>query len=44
MVASDRSLSTMSINDGEVMDLSFLKQLAEERKAKDSLINLNAEI
>ena len=28
------SLSTMNINGAEVMDLSFLKQLAEERKAK----------
>lgn len=34
MIASDRLLSTMNINGAEVMDLSFLKQLAEERKAK----------
>jgi hypothetical protein len=42
MIASDRLLSTININGAEVMDLSFLKQLAEERKAKDSVINLNA--
>jgi NitT/TauT family transport system substrate-binding protein len=34
MIASDRLLSTMNINGAEVMDLSFLKQLEEERKAK----------
>ena len=34
MIASDRMLSTMNINGAEVMDLSFLKQLEEERKAK----------
>jgi hypothetical protein len=28
------SLSTMDINGAEVMDLSFLKQLAEERRVK----------
>jgi NitT/TauT family transport system substrate-binding protein len=32
MIASDRMLSTMNINGAEVMDLSFLKQLEEERK------------
>jgi hypothetical protein len=34
MIASDRMLSTMNINGAEVMDLSFLKQLEEERKNK----------
>lgn len=34
MIASDRMLSTMNINGGEVMDLSFLRQLEEERKIK----------
>jgi ABC-type nitrate/sulfonate/bicarbonate transport system substrate-binding protein len=34
MIASDRMLSTMNINGADVMDLSFLKQLEEERKAK----------
>jgi ABC-type nitrate/sulfonate/bicarbonate transport system substrate-binding protein len=34
MIASDRLLSTMNINGAEVMDLSFLKQLEEERKIK----------
>ncbi len=34
MIASDRMLSTMNINGAEVMDLSFLKQLEEERKSK----------
>jgi hypothetical protein len=30
----DRMLSTMNINGADVMDLSFLKQLEEERKTK----------
>jgi ABC-type nitrate/sulfonate/bicarbonate transport system substrate-binding protein len=34
MIASDKLLSTMSINGADVMDLSFLKQLEEERKTK----------
>ena len=34
MIASDRMLSTMNINGAEVMDLSFLKQLEEERKTR----------
>src|SRR6476660_2499184 len=34
MIASDRMLSTMNINGADVMDLSFLKQLEEERKTK----------
>ena len=34
MIASDRLLSTMNINGADVMDLSFLKQLEEERKFK----------
>jgi ABC-type nitrate/sulfonate/bicarbonate transport system substrate-binding protein len=34
MIASDRMLSTMNINGAEVVDLSFLKQLEEERKTK----------
>ena len=34
MIASDRMLSTMNINGAEVMDLSFLKQLEEERRGK----------
>ena len=34
MITSDRMLSTMNINGAEVMDLSFLKQLEEERKTK----------
>jgi ABC-type nitrate/sulfonate/bicarbonate transport system substrate-binding protein len=34
MISSDRLLSTLNINGAEVMDLSFLKQLEEERKAK----------
>jgi hypothetical protein len=33
-IASDRMLSTMNINGADVMDLSFLKQLEEERKNK----------
>ena len=34
MINSDRMLSTMNINGADVMDLSFLKQLEDERKAK----------
>jgi hypothetical protein len=34
MIASDRMLSTMNINGAEVMDLSFLRQLEQERNAK----------
>src|SRR5215472_5032982 len=34
MIASDKLLSTMNISGVDVMDLSFLKQLEEERKVK----------
>jgi NitT/TauT family transport system substrate-binding protein len=34
MIGSDRVLSTMNINGADVLDLSFLKQLEEERKNK----------
>jgi ABC-type nitrate/sulfonate/bicarbonate transport system substrate-binding protein len=34
MISSDRLLSTMNINGAEMLDLSFLKQLEEERKGK----------
>ena len=34
MISSDRMLSTMNINGADVMDLSFLKQLEEERKVR----------
>ena len=34
MIASDRMLSTMNLNGADVMDLSFLKQLEDERKAR----------
>jgi NitT/TauT family transport system substrate-binding protein len=34
MIASDKLLATMNINGADVMDLSFLKQLEEERKTK----------
>jgi hypothetical protein len=34
MIASDKLLSTMNINGADVMDLSFLRQLEEERKNK----------
>jgi len=34
MINSDRMLSTMNINGADVMDLSFLKQLEEERKLR----------
>ena len=34
MIASDKLLSTMNITGVDVMDLSFLRQLEEERKVK----------
>jgi len=34
MIASDRTMATMNINSADVMDLSFLKQLEEERKTR----------
>jgi NitT/TauT family transport system substrate-binding protein len=34
MIASDRALSTMNINPLDVLDLSFLQRLEEERKTK----------
>ena len=34
MIASDRMLSTMNIKGADVMDLSFLRQLEEERKTR----------
>ena len=34
MIASDRVLSTSNVSPLDVLDLSFLKQLDEERKAK----------
>jgi hypothetical protein len=34
MIGSDKMLSTMNINAADILDLSFLKQLEEERKAK----------
>jgi hypothetical protein len=33
-IAGDRMLSTMNISGPDVMELSFLKQLEEERKSK----------
>jgi hypothetical protein len=34
MIATDKLLSTMNITGADVMDLSFLRQLEEERKNK----------
>ncbi|HXF76527.1 MAG TPA: hypothetical protein VNN13_10580, partial [Methylomirabilota bacterium] len=34
VVANDRNLSGMKLNVNELLDLSFLEQLAQERKAK----------
>jgi NitT/TauT family transport system substrate-binding protein len=34
MIASDRTMATMNINSADVMDLSFLKQLEEERRSR----------
>ena len=34
VIANDKNLSTMKLNVNELLDLSFLEQLAQERKAK----------
>jgi ABC-type nitrate/sulfonate/bicarbonate transport system substrate-binding protein len=34
VIANDRNLSSMKLNVSELLDLSFLEQLAQERKAK----------
>jgi hypothetical protein len=34
VIANDKNLSGMKLNAGELLDLSFLEQLAQERKAK----------
>ena len=34
MIASDKVLSTMNINAGDVLDLSLLQKLDEERRTK----------
>ena len=34
MINSDRALSTMNINGADVVDLSFLQKLEEERRTK----------
>jgi ABC-type nitrate/sulfonate/bicarbonate transport system substrate-binding protein len=34
VIANDRNLSTMKLNVSELLDLSFLEQLAQERKGK----------
>jgi hypothetical protein len=34
VIANDKNLSTMKLNVSELLDLSFLEQLAQERKAK----------
>jgi hypothetical protein len=34
MIASDKVLSTMNINAGDLLDLSFLQKLEEERRTK----------
>ena len=38
MIASDRIMATMNINGADVMDLSFLKQLEEERKSQEMIV------
>ena len=35
VIANDRNLSALKLNVSELLDLSFLEQLAQERKAKD---------
>jgi hypothetical protein len=34
IIANDRSLVKMNINTAEILDLSFLQRLEEERKTK----------
>ena len=34
VIANDKKLSTMKLNVNELLDLSFLEQLAQERKTK----------
>jgi hypothetical protein len=34
VIANDKSLSSMNLNPAELLDLSFLERLAQERKAK----------
>ncbi len=34
VIANDKNLSAMKLNVSELLDLSFLEQLAQERKAK----------
>ena len=34
MISSDKVLSTMNMNAGDVLDLSFLQKLEEERRTK----------
>ena len=34
VIANDKSLSGMNLNAAELLDLSFLERLAQERKAK----------
>jgi hypothetical protein len=34
VVANDKNLAAMNLNVAEILDLSFLERLAQERKAK----------
>ncbi len=34
VIANDKNLSALKLNVSELLDLSFLEQLAQERKAK----------
>jgi hypothetical protein len=34
VIANDKSLAGMNLNPAELLDLSFLERLAQERKAK----------
>jgi hypothetical protein len=34
VIANDKNLASMKLNVNELLDLSFLEQLAQERKAK----------
>jgi hypothetical protein len=34
VIANDKNLAAMKLNVNELLDLSFLEQLAQERKAK----------
>jgi len=41
VIANDKNLSGMKLNASELLDLSFLEQLAQERKAKGAVARVS---